>query len=50
MMTLVLQEEADAKQIDDISEETFNPDKQVSSAMLKRWKLILDLYKDFNFL
>lgn len=50
MSTLVLQKEADATAINEIVLDTFLLNNQVPDIVLKRWKLIIDLYKDNDFL
>lgn len=48
--TLALKKEADATAINEIVLDTFLLSNQVPDSVLKRWKLIIDLYKDNGFL
>lgn len=47
---LVHVESADIPEIDEISPETFSPNKPIPKEVFQRWQLILDLFKDNNFL
>lgn len=48
--TLVLKEETETTPNEEIAEGTFSPEKRPPDSVLKRWKLILDIYRDNNLL
>lgn len=50
MSKVVYAESADIPDLDDIKPNTFSSNKPLSKEVFQRWQLILDLYKDNNFL
>lgn len=47
---MVYAESSSIPDIDDITAETFIPDKPLRKEVFQRWQLILDLFKENNFL
>lgn len=46
LTTLVFKEEAEATSVDECTAETMSPPGESPEIVLKRWKLVLDLYRD----